>query len=640
MRRLVLTICLIAFASGSCSRPGAAEQSRSDSLQSLISNAQYAQVRGDFGAAAEFYRKAVAIDPSIPQLWANLGLMCHEMGKVSDAVQSFKHALQLDPSLFVPQLFLGIEYLAVRDPNSAIPHLEKAERLNPLDPQAPIALGKAYAMLGRSSRATDFYRKGIALQPANGEAWLGLGTAYLQQVEDDARTMVSTYGHCGYVELRAGETLAEQGNLTLAENSYREAISSHPVLSCAHAEYGIALLRSKKLSEAEAQFHQETQSPMPCGLGPLGLAIATIAQGDQKAGLDELTAIAKADAGFIRNNLALFQGALSPDQVRTLAALAGRRQEGGATSVDLASLIQTAMDGHGASPATNISGTQSPEAAEGPPPEDAGRLFVTGQYARCSQALTPAIQSLTPVRKRLLVACSYYAGDFQTTSGVAAGMKTNAATRLQGLYWEGKADEELAVAALTRARAIDPDSPRMHILIGDVYRQKQRWSEAESEYREAIHLAPQSRAARLSLAIVLFTELKTDEALSIDKALLEEIPTDPEANFLAADIFVQKHEFQQAEPYLARCQKLNVDLLPRYHILLGQVYAATDRVAAAIPEYKQGLTADHDGSIHYQLARLYQQVGDTDAAEKQIQASKEIRDRWDQQAHIDLGQSP
>jgi tetratricopeptide (TPR) repeat protein len=640
MCRIVLIICLIAFLSGSCSQPGAAEESRSNSLQSLISNAQYAQVRGDFGAAADFYRKAVAIDPSIPQLWANLGLMCHEMGKVSDAVQSFKHALQLDPSLFVPQLFLGIEYLAVRDPNSAIPHLEKAEKLNPSDPQAPIALGKAYAMLGLSSRASDFYRKGIALQPANGEAWLGLGTAYLQQVEDDARTMVSTYGHSAYVKLRGAETLAEQGNLTLAERSYREAIASRPDLLCVHAEYGIALLRSKKVSEAEAQFHQETQSPMPCGLGALGLAVAAIAQGDQKGGLDELTAIAKADAGFVRNNLALFQGALSPDQVSTLAALASRRQENRAASVDLASIITTAMDGHGTSPATSVSGTQTTQAAEASPPEDAGHLFATGQYARCSQTLTPAIQSLTSARKRLLVVCSYYAGDFQTTSGVAAGMETNAATRLEGMYWEGKADEELAVAALTRARELEPDSPRMHILIGDVYRQKRRWSEAESEYREAIHLAPQSRAARLSLAIVLFTELKTDEALSIDKALLDEIPTDPEANFLAADIFVQKHEFQQAEPYLARCQKLNVDLLPRYHVLLGQIYAATDRVAAAIPEYKQGLTADHDGSIHYQLARLYEKLGDKNDADKQIQASKEIRDRWDQQAHVDLGQSP
>lgn len=640
MRRLVLTICLIASASGSCSPPGVAEESGSDSLQALISNAQSAQVRGDFGAAADYYRKAVAIDPSIPQLWANLGLMCHEMGKVSDAVGSFKHALQLDPSLFVPQLFLGIEYLALRDPNSAIPHLENAERLNPRDPQATNALGNAYAMLGRSSRATDFYRKGIALQPENGEAWLGLGTAYLQQVEDDARTMVSTYGPSGYVNLRAGETLAEQGNLTLAENSYRTAISSRPVLPCAHAEYGIALLRSKMISDAEAQFHQESQSPMPCGLGTLGLAIAAIAQGDQKAGLDELSALAEADAGFVRNNLALFQGALSPDQVRTLVALASQRQEGRAASVDLASILTAAMDGHGASPPMDIKEPQSTRVVESSPSENAGRFFATGQYARCTQALAPSIQSLTLARKRLLVACSYYAGDFQTTSGVAARMKTNAATRLEGLYWEGKADEELAVAALTRAREIEPDSPRMHILIGDIYRQKRRWSEAESEYQEAIHLAPQNRAARLSLAIVLFTELKTDEALSIDKALLEEIPSDPEANFLAADIFVQKHEFQQAEPYLAKCQKLNVDLLPRYHILLGQVYAATGRVTVAIPEYMQGLTADHDGSIHYQLARLYQKVGDEDDAEKQIQASKKIRARWDQQAHIDLGQSP
>ena len=77
-------------------------------------------------------------------------------------------------------------------------------------------------------------------------------------------------------------------------------------------------------------------------------------------------------------------------------------------------------------------------------------------------------------------------------------------------------------AALTQAGEIDPNSAKMHVLIGDVFRQKRRWSEAEGEYRKALAIDPRSNGARLSLAIVLFTELKTDESSEIAKSLLAE----------------------------------------------------------------------------------------------------------------------
>src|SRR5208337_5294704 len=110
--------------------------------------------------------------------------------------------------------------------------------------------------------------------------------------------------------------------------------------------------------------------------------------------------------------------------------------------------------------------------------------------------------------------------DYRTASLAARRLASNAATRQIGLYWECKADQKLAIAALTRAGEIDADSPRMHVLLGDVFRQKRRWDDAEIEYRKAVILDPKSHAGRLSLAIVLFSELKTDEAFDIDRSLL------------------------------------------------------------------------------------------------------------------------
>jgi predicted Zn-dependent protease len=211
---------------------------------------------------------------------------------------------------------------------------------------------------------------------------------------------------------------------------------------------------------------------------------------------------------------------------------------------------------------------------------------------------------------------------------------------VQGLYWECKSDQKLAIAALTRAGEIDANSPRMHVLLGDILRQRQRWDDAEIEYRKAIVLDPTSHAARLSLAIVLFSELKTDEAFNIDRSLLAEDPNDPEANLLAGEILVQQNRYAEAEPFLSKCQNLKPEFLPHLHALLGQVYAETDRIPAAVTEYKQALLGDEDGSIHFMLARLYRKAGEKDAAEKAFRESRTLRQKWDDRARIELEQIP
>ena len=53
--------------------------------------------------------------------------------------------------------------------------------------------------------------------------------------------------------------------------------------------------------------------------------------------------------------------------------------------------------------------------------------------------------------------------------------------------------------ALTRAGLLDPDSPRMHLLIAEAYREKNSFKEAEAEYKKAIQLSPDNVAPHLGL---------------------------------------------------------------------------------------------------------------------------------------------
>ena len=638
MHRTVLALCLATAFMNSTVNAVARAEEPAQTLQFLLAEARDARSRRDFNAAAEAYRKATELEPSVAELWANLGLMNHESGKTEEAISSFKEAIRLNPSLFVPHLFLGIEYLESKNPEAAIPFLEKAEKLNPQDLQAGLYLGKAYEAANHADRAADAFFKATALTPKDGSLWLSLGTAYLQKVEDNARFMSSEYGNSSYFRLGAAESLADEGTLNQAEDAFKAAIASGSPAPCTHAEYGITLLRLKRIRDAREQFELERRTVTHCGLTSLGAAMTEIAEGHPDAALDELSSIASADPVFVALNLPQFRDALSESQAKQWIELVRSRQSSGALKPEIASLFEKALLAEDA-PMEQSSSEEGRPSETDASAASAQRFFTEGHYSKCSQALKPSLRILGVNQLQILAPCSFYSGDFRTTSTTAQRLKSIGSTRAQGLYWESKADQKLAIAALTRAGEIDADSPRIHVLLGDVFRQKRLWYDAEVEYRKAVALDPKNRAANISLAIVLFTELKYGEAFDISRSLLAEDANDSEANLLAGEILVQQNRYAEAEQYLSNSRNLKPEFAPRLHALLGRVYAASGRNSEAISEYKAGLSIDEDGSLHYQLARLYQKTGDKIAADAAFKESKRLSRQWDERGRILLGHS-
>jgi predicted Zn-dependent protease len=179
----------------------------------------------------------------------------------------------------------------------------------------------------------------------------------------------------------------------------------------------------------------------------------------------------------------------------------------------------------------------------------------------------------------------------------------------------------------------------MHVLLGDAWRQRRSWGDAETEYRKALALEPDNRGGRLGLAISLYEDGKSDEALATDRELLQMNPEDAEANLLAGEVFVRLQQYTDAESHLTKCSGVQAEFVPLLHALLGDVYANTGRVKEALSEFKIGVTSDEDGSIHYQLARLYQKTGDKKAAAEAFRVSRQLREKWDASASVAPQQS-
>jgi tetratricopeptide (TPR) repeat protein len=227
---------------------------------------------------------------------------------------------------------------------------------------------------------------------------------------------------------------------------------------------------------------------------------------------------------------------------------------------------------------------------------------------------------------------AFFSGHFQTAARVSDRLRQKYPNRPEGWYWAVRANQKLGVAALARAGEVEPDSPRIHALLGDAYQRRRMFDEAREEYSKVLAVSPDSVAGLAGMAKADYADGKLEEARSIAQKALARSPADGEINLLMAEILVAQNEYADAEPYLKASLHVRPDLLPRVHALLGRVFAGTGRPKEAIQELTLGLASDEDGSVYYQLARLYKEAGDSKAAAAALEKSKQIRDSRDELA--------
>jgi Flp pilus assembly protein TadD len=162
-------------------------------------------------------------------------------------------------------------------------------------------------------------------------------------------------------------------------------------------------------------------------------------------------------------------------------------------------------------------------------------------------------------------------------------------------------------------------------MLGDVYRNRQEFREAETEYRKAIELEPLDVSAHLGLGATFYRAFLLDKALPELKTVLQLAPQNPEANFMMADILVLGHQFAEAEPYAKASLSGDASSRAKAHAMLGKIFASQGRTLEALAELKQALPDDPDGSFHYQIAMLYKRIGNESAAREALNQSEALR---------------
>ena len=606
-----------------------------DDFESLVGSAQQAQVRSDFQAAADFYRRAVALHPEIPELRTNLGLMYYQIGKDEQAAAAFREAIRLKPSLFVPTLFLGLDYVRSKRFNDAIPLLKKAALAKPGDVQVQLGLGQAYAGNKDTRSAIRAYDRAAELDSANPDTWYRLGVSYLQQVESDARVLLTRYKDSGYLQALLADNFSEQRAFIQATESYKKALASSAVPPDTHANYAFVLLNQHDLPGAEHELNAEVHSNPGSLLARLGFARLHAEQGATEQVANELQQIWSTDPGFFRANSSRLMTGLAQAKRSELQNALQAKQAAGQLPDEVVSIVRGDQPGSSGAPAT---GARLVAPANKPGGGTADQLYANGEYRRCTDLLATRVSVLQPKSLQLLVRCSYSTGDYQRAFDAAAKLAGTAADEPEALYWEVKSAQKLATNALEQASAIDTGSPKLHVLLGDLYRQRNFFPDAEQEYRKALALAPDDTGALFGLSLALLGDNQLDQAFEVAQAALKRNPDDPELNAVMGEILCGRDESEAAEPYLKKGLNTKPEYVSHVHALLGKVYTRANRIPEAIAELKLALPGDKDGTIHYQIARLYLKTGDRDAAQQAFKISEQLRSEGLNRAAVALDQ--
>jgi predicted O-linked N-acetylglucosamine transferase (SPINDLY family) len=176
---------------------------------------------GDLAAAAESYRRALAISPDyVPALY-NLGLVLRQSSRTGEAERCFRRVAELAPA----------------------------------DADALFHLGSIADEQGRSAEAAAVFRRALAVAPDHPFLWLHLGIACRKLGDLDAAA--AAYRRA--LELRPddaeahsnfGNLLQEEGRAEEAIAHYREAVRVEPGFALAWNNLGSALVRTRDLEAA------------------------------------------------------------------------------------------------------------------------------------------------------------------------------------------------------------------------------------------------------------------------------------------------------------------------------------------------------------------------------------------------------
>jgi tetratricopeptide (TPR) repeat protein len=211
---------------------------------------------GDGPAAAECYRRSLALDPDQPGAWIRLGFLLLGEGQPAEAVPVFDRATELRPGSARPWAGLAIAASKAGRHEKVVLAARRSLELDARQVRIWHTLGSALRALGRFDEAAMAFAEAVLLRPDNPYALLSLGF-----VEIKRQNFTEAVGHLRRAVCRLpsdvrpwaalAHTLGMLGEDRAAFEAARQVARLAPGLARAHLMLARLGLAARRHAEAE-----------------------------------------------------------------------------------------------------------------------------------------------------------------------------------------------------------------------------------------------------------------------------------------------------------------------------------------------------------------------------------------------------
>jgi tetratricopeptide (TPR) repeat protein len=249
-----------------------------------------AQIRR-FGDAVELIGRAIALNPRVPEYYANFANALMESGQLDRAISAYGSAIRLKPGFAEAHKNLGI---ALKDKGMLDEAIKSHRRAIAIDPAYALAhgdLGYALAAKGEIDQAILSYRESLRLNPANPQVWNNLGIV----LADKNLLSEAVAAYRESVRLKPeheamnnlANALAKAGRLDEAVPVFHDAIRLKPNSPDIWSNLGLILREAGRLDEAIEASSYALQMVPEMPYPHWNIAQALLQKGDYERGWPE-----------------------------------------------------------------------------------------------------------------------------------------------------------------------------------------------------------------------------------------------------------------------------------------------------------------------------------------------------------------
>lgn len=181
----------------------------------------------DYRGAVEAYKRAMAIDPRLPNLYLNLGLAYFKEGSFREALGAFDK----EPPSDQTTTLIGMSHFGLGEYKQAAATLQPLATAHPDNAELGYLLAKSYLWAGQHEQAMEMFRRLLERDPDSAPVHMLLGEAL---DADD----------------RESEATAE----------FEAAVKAGPDVPEAHFSLGYLYWKQKRYAEAEREFRAELKA--------------------------------------------------------------------------------------------------------------------------------------------------------------------------------------------------------------------------------------------------------------------------------------------------------------------------------------------------------------------------------------------